>query len=524
MRPLVLALAAACTVGPAYHVPPAPVPKLAGYKEASGAGPWRPASPCDAMLRGAWWQIFREPELDALEAKIDLSNQTVAQSLANYMAARAQIRIASAQYFPTASVSPSVTTGRSSGSFASGAFGAGSGALGTTTGVTSSPTGGVSTGGFGGRFTSYSLPLEATWAPDLFGRVRNTVRQAKYNAQVSAADLESQRLLEQATLAQTFFQIRGQDALQQLLDDTVTADAEIAETARARFDTGVDTEIAAVQAAQTLQTARVAATNAAIQRAQFEHAVATLIGVPATAFALPKRARLATAPAIPLGTPSRLLERRPDIAAAERAMAAANAAVGVGYAAYYPDLTLTASVGLQSNALESLFSWPSRVWALGATLAETIFDGGLRSATIDQLYAQYNAAVAAYRQTVLAAFQNVEDQLAATRVLAVEIAEERTNVELAERAFELEKARYESGIDPYIDLMQQQAILLAAKQTLVTLQVQQMTSAVALVEALGGGWDRSALPSPDDVSKPSTRSATSPGGTSGGSAAVAAIK
>jgi len=503
IRPGVLALIAACTVGPTYHVPSAPVPKAAGYKEADGAGPWRPASPSDAMLRGDWWKIFHEPELDALEAKVDVSNQTIAQSFANYMAARAQIGIARAQYFPTASVAPSVTTGRSSGSFSS--TGVGSSTTGVVPGTTGTTIGGVNGRGVGGRFTTYSLPLEATWAPDLFGRVRNTVRQAKYNAQVSAADLESQRLLEHATLAQTYFEIRGQDALQRLLDDTVTADAAIAETAQARFDTGVDTEIAAVQAAQTLQTARVAATNAKLQRAQFEHAIATLIGVPATAFAIPTRARLATAPPIPLGTPSRLLERRPDIAAAERAMAAANAAVGVGYAAYYPDLTLTASVGLQSNAIASLFSWPSRVWALGATLAETIFDGGLRSATIDQLVAQYDATVAAYRQTVIAAFQNVEDQLSATRILAFEIDQQRTNVELAERAFELEKTRYELGIDPYINLMQQQGILLAAKQTLVTLQVQQMTSAVALIEALGGGWDKSALPSADGTSA-STRS------------------
>jgi NodT family efflux transporter outer membrane factor (OMF) lipoprotein len=506
MKPgvLAIAIAAGCTVGPKYHVPTAPAPNAPGYKEANRDGPWRVASPADAMLRGEWWKIFHEPELDALETQIDLHNQTLAQAYANYMAARAQIRMAHAQYFPTVSVAPGVTTGR--------------GAVGTTSGVSAGSNGaavinGTNSGGAGfsssGRFTSYSLPLEATWAPDLFGRVRNQVRQAKYNAQASAADLENTRLLEHATLAETYFEVRGQDALVDLLDATVKADAAVAETARSRFDTGVDTEIAAVQAEQTLQTARVQATNAAILRTQYEHAIATLVGQPATTFAIPKRAMLATAPPIPVGTPSRLLERRPDVAAAERTMAALNAQIGVGYAAYYPDLTLSASAGFQSNAISSLLSWPSRVWALGATLAETIFDGGLRSATIDQYIAQYNGAVAAYRQTVLAAFQNVEDELAATSILATEVDQQKKNVELAQRAFELEKGRYETGIDPYIDLMQEQAILLAAQQTLVSLQVQEMTSAVALVEALGGGWELSALPSPDDVSKTPPKSARS---------------
>jgi len=497
VRTLALVMAAACTVGPKYELPSAPVPHGPDYKEAGRVGPWRVASPSDAMLRGAWWKIFHEPELDALEARIDLDNQTVKQAFENFMAARAQIRAARAQYYPTVSLAPGVTTGRGGGgstsTFTTGSFSGGSGAA-------------VGFGG-GGRFTTYSAPVEASWAPDLFGRVRNAVHEAQYNAQVSAADLENQRLLEQATLAQTYFEIRGQDALQELLDQTVVADTQVFELARWRFSTGVDTEIAQVQAEQTLQTARVQATNAAVLRAQLEHAVATLIGVPASSFSLPKRAMLAAPPAIPVGTPSRLLERRPDIAAAERGMAAANAAVGVAYAAYYPDITLSASAGFASGAITSLFSWPSRVWSLGANLAEIVFDGGARGAAVDLAKAQYNAAVASYRQTVLAAFQQVEDQLAATSILAVEIEQQHKDVELAQRAFELEQARYTSGIDPYIDLMQQQALLLAARQTMVTLQIQQMTSAVALVEALGGGWDKSSLPTPGDISKSPASSA-----------------
>ena len=499
MRTLAIALTAACTVGPKYELPPAPVPHGGGYKEAGRVGPWRVASPSDAMLRGAWWKIFHEPELDALEARIDLDNQTVKQAFQNFMAARAQIGIARARSISRPSRVGAATTGRSGGGgFANGSSTfTGTGSFGAGSAVSQS----ISSGTGGTRFTSYSLPLEASWAPDLFGRVRNAVSQARANAQVSAADLENTKLIAHATLAQTFYELRGQDALQELLDQTVVADTQVFELARWRFSTGVDTEIAQVQAEQTLQTARVQATNAAILRTQLEHAIATLIGVPATAFSLPKRAVLAAPPAIPVGTPSRLLERRPDIAAAERGMAAANAAVGVGYAAYYPDITLSASAGFASGAITSLFSWPSRVWSLGANLAEIIFDGGARSAAIDLAIAQYNATVASYRQTVLAAFQQVEDDLAATSILAVEIEQQRKDVELAERAFELEQARYSSGIDPYIDLMQQQALLLAARQTMVSLQIQQMTSAVALVEALGGGWDKSALPTPGDVSK-----------------------
>jgi NodT family efflux transporter outer membrane factor (OMF) lipoprotein len=420
------------------------------------------------MIRGAWWKVFRQPELDGLEARLDVSNQNIAIAFANFMAARAQIRAARAKYFPTVTTAPSVTKARGSG---------------------------------GGHVTSYTLPVDASWAPDLFGRVQNTVRQSQFNAQVSAADLANERLLEQTVLAETFFELRGQDALQELLDATVAADEQLFALARSRYETGVDTEIAVVQAEQTLQAARVQATNAGLLRAQFEHAIATLIGTPATSFSLPRVARLITPPPIPTGTPSRLLERRPDVASAERKMAAANAAIGIGYAAYYPDVTLTGSAGLASGVIGSLLSWSSRVWSIGGTVSETLFDAGLRRATIDQSIAAYNATVASYRQTVLAAFQQVEDALAQTSILGTEIEQQRRDVALAERAFELEKWRYESGIDPYINLMQQQTILLEAQQTLVALQVQQAVSAVALVEALGGGWDRSELPSPSQVAQ-----------------------
>ncbi|MDB4952729.1 MAG: Heavy metal efflux outer membrane protein CzcC family [Myxococcales bacterium] len=487
-----IVVSASCAVGPAYHVPTARTPTAMAYKEAG----WKVASPSDAIPRGRWWQMFHEPELDALEAQLNINNQTIALAFENYLMARAQIRFARASYFPTVTAAPSATWFRSSGVSGTGATGVGG------TGATGSVVGTSGTSSVAGRHVVYVAPVDASWAPDLFGRVRYAVRQRQYGAQVSAADLESTRLLQQSMLAQTYFQIRAQDALQVDLDATVAANEQIVALTRSRFTAGIDSEVVVVQAELTLQNSRVQATNAAILRTRFEHAIATLIGVPATELTLPRRALHAVPPPIPTGTPSQLLERRPDIAAAERQMASANAVIGLGYAAYYPLITLTGDVGFASAAIDTLFSWPSRIWSIGANLAETLFDGGARRATIDQAIASYNASVANYRQTVLVAFQQVEDNLAATRILAAEVKQQRTAVELALRAFELERERYEKGLDPYINLAVQQTALLAARQALVSLESQQMTSAVLLVEALGGGWTRSALPTPDQVSKP----------------------
>jgi NodT family efflux transporter outer membrane factor (OMF) lipoprotein len=478
-----LALVLVGCTGPAYHVPDAPVPRAAAYREA-----WKVAAPQDALGRGKWWTVFREPELDALEARLNVDNQTIKQAFETYLAACAQIRQARAAYFPTVTTIPSATVSRSSG---------------TTSGVVTPTTAGgpvATPGAMGGqRFTSYALPLDASWAPDLFGRVRYAVQQAQFGAQVSAGDLESQRLLQQATLAMTYFQLRGQDALKRLLASTVEADTRVLELTRNLFTTGIGTEVAVVQAEQTLQTARVQAINVGLLRAQYEHAIATLLGVPATAFTIPERPTLAPPPAIPTGVPSQLLERRPDIAAAERQMAASNAQIGVGYAAYCPTLTLTGSAGLVSSALGTLISWPSRIWSLGGQLAQPLFEGGLRRATIDQYKATYEANVASYRQVVLTAFQQVEDALSALRILEEEVAAQKHNVQLAEKAFGLEKVRFETGIDPYLNLMTQQTVLLSAQQTLVSLEVQALTWTVSLVQALGGGWERSQLPTPGDA-------------------------
>jgi NodT family efflux transporter outer membrane factor (OMF) lipoprotein len=353
----------------------------------------------------------------------------------------------------------------------------------------------------GRQSTIYTLPLDASWAPDLWGKVRNTVRQAQYAAQVSAADLENERLTEQASLAEFFFEIRGQDMLQQIFNETVEADRKALELTQSRYDLGIDDKIAVVQAQTTLQSAEAGATNVGVARAQFEHAIAVLLGKAASDFTVPVKPMTAAPPPIPIGVPSELLERRPDVAAAERTMAEANATIGIAYAAYYPALNLTGQGGFQSSTLAHWLSWPSRFWSVGASLSETVFDAGLRRATVQQYRATYNADVASYRQTVLAAFQQVEDALAEVRILSKEVEQEQAAVESAQTFLKLEQARYDTGIDPYIDVLIAQTTVLSNQQTLNNLQVQRMTSAVALVQALGGGWDRSQLPTVPQVTQ-----------------------
>ena len=484
-----------CVVGPKYHPPTTQAPAPA-YKESPTQYPgntgWTVAQPADAKLRGKWWEIFNDPELNSLEEQLNINNQNIKQYFENFMEARAVVREARAQYFPTLSAAPSVTHSRISQNLS-----------GSTT---------VSANGTGTNFstqnTIYSLPLEASWEPDLWGKVRNTVREARYAAQVSAADLENERLTEQAALAEYFFEIRGQDQLQKLYNDTVAADQKELELTQAEYQAGITTEISVVQAETALQSAQAGATNVGIARAQYEHAIAMLVGKAATNFSVPVKPMTVAPPPVPVGVPSELLERRPDIAAAERTMAAANATIGIAYAAYYPNLTLSGEAGFESSKLSDWLSWPSRFFSVGASLSETIFDAGLRRATVQQYVATYNADLAAYRQTVLTAFQQVEDGLAEVRILSQEIQQEEQAVKFAQTNLTLEEARYETGIDPYVDVLVAQTTLLANQQTLNNLQVQEMTSAVALVEALGGGWDRSQLPDPPQVTQKPAASVT----------------
>jgi NodT family efflux transporter outer membrane factor (OMF) lipoprotein len=483
------AMLAGCNVGPKYTPPTVTAPSAfkespAQFKESGG---WKVAQPQDAALRGKWWEIYSEPDLNALEDQLNIDNQNIRQAFENFMEARALVREARSQYFPTVSVGGSYTRSQASSNLGSAS----------------------STGTSSGQQTQvFSLPADISWEPDLWGKVRNAVRASQYTAQLTAADLENERLTEQASLAEYFFEIRGQDAQQKILNETVEADRKALEVVRASYDTGVGDQISVVEAQTTLEGAQSAAINLGIARAQYEHAIAMLVGKPASAFSIPVEPRTSAPPPIPLGLPSQLLERRPDIAAAERNMAAANAQIGVAVAAFYPALTLSATGGMESSAIKNLLDWPSRFWSVGPSISETVYDGGLRRATVNQYKATYNADLAAYRQTILTAFQQVEDALAAVRILSQQIRRQQEAVDSSETFLRLELGRYETGIDPYIDVTTAQTTLLANREFLATLQVQQMTASVQLIEALGGGWDRSQLPTPAQVTRKPSKAET----------------
>ena len=478
------ALLAGCTVGPKYHTPAVQAP--AAYKEVTPsnikeAGIWKVAQPGDQLMRGKWWETFNDPELNKLEEQVDSANQSLAASYASFVAARALVKEARAQLFPTAGVSPSITKQQQSANLHQS----------VVTGSGSSS--GAST------FTTYNLPFDASWEPDLWGRVRNQVRSSAYSAQASAADFENVRLALHSELAIDYFQLQSQDTLKQLFDSTVKAFQQSLELTQVLYETGIDSEEAVAQAQTQLQTATAQDTNLGIARAQFEHAIATLVGRPASTFSIPQHALNFAPPPIPLGVPSDLLERRPDIAASERLVAQANAQIGIARAAYFPTLTLSASGGFESGAFTDWLAWPSRFWSIGAAGAETIFEGGLRRATNQQFRAQYDQTVANYRQTVLAAFQQVEDFLAQLRILTAQIQQQDLAVQSAQHSLDLATTRYRLGIDPYLNVITAETTLFANQQTAVNLRGQQMSASVSLIEALGGGWSSTQLPSPGQL-------------------------
>jgi NodT family efflux transporter outer membrane factor (OMF) lipoprotein len=462
----------------------------AAYKESPtqvpGSDAWKVAQPQDAMLRGNWWEIYGDPELNALEAKLNVDNQNIKQSFENFMAARTLIAQARAQLYPTVSTGPSYTRTQTSGHVGSAA-----------------PSAAV-----GKQANLFQLPVDASWAPDLWGRVRNLISEQQFSAQVSAADLENVKLTEQATLALTFFEVRGQDALVAVYTQTVTDDQKALDYTRAQYETGVGDQISVVEAENTLQNAQATLTGLGTARAEYEHAIATLTGTDASTFSIQVKPLNATAPAVPIGVPSQLLERRPDIAASERTMAAANAHIGVVTAAFYPTLTLSAGGGFESSVFGHLLDWSSRFWSVGPSVSETIFDAGLRRATVNQYIDVYNGDVASYRQTVLTAFQQVEDYLAAERILSDQLRQQQAAADSAQRFVDLETARYQTGIDPYIDVVTAQTTLLSDQQQLANLHTQVMTSSVQLIEALGGGWDSTQLPTPSQVSAKMTPAET----------------
>jgi len=469
-----------CNVGPKYvrpAVPVLPAFKESGPQQAPDGIVWKPAQPQDAMLRGKWWEIYQEPELNSLEEKLNISNQNIARAFENFMAARAQVQQARSNYYPTVSVGASYARNRSSQS------------------QTSAPV----LSKANPNSNAFNLPFDVAWEPDLWGRVRNTVRQSANAAQVSAADLENQKLTEQANLAIFYFELRGQDALEDLLRKTVEVDRQSLELTRVLYKTGLDNDEAVAQAEITLKSSQAALTNVGIARAQFEHAIALMVGEPASNFSIPVKPLTTQVPDIPVGLPSDLLERRPDIASAERTMAEANALIGVQKAAYYPAVSITGTAGFAASTFSKWLTSPSRYWSIGPTASETVFDGGLRKSTMAQFMANYNANVANYKQVVLAAFQQTEDNLAALRLLTQEIEQEQETVASAQRFVDVASVRYKTGLDPYLNVFTAQAILLANQQTLIALRAQQMTSSVQLIESLGGGWDVTQLPTERQV-------------------------
>lgn len=469
-----------CRVGPRYHAPAPPAITAPNYKESTvnfkDAEGWKVASPQDAMIRGNWWEVFDEPELNQLEEQLNVNNQNIKVSFNNFMSARAMIAQARSQYWPTVTAGASWNRSRSSANLTNSSQ--------ANTGKTS---------------TLWSIPVDVSWTPDLWGKIRNEVREAEYSTQASAADVELEKLTQQAALAQYYFEIRGQDSLQKILNETVEADKKSLQAAQGAYDAGTGDYISVVEAQATLKSAESSAINVGLLRAQYEHAIAMLVGKIATDFSIPVRPMVYTAPSIPTGMPAQLIERRPDVAAAERTLAAANATIGIGYGAFFPDVTLSASGGLESSTFKHLFDIPSRFWGIGPNISQTLFNGWLYRAQLHQYEAIYNADLATYRQTVLTAFQQVEDALSSTRVSSQQILRQEEAVKATAQFLDLAKQRYDLGVDPYINVVIAQTSFLNQQVELNTLQVQRMLYAVQLVQALGGGWDRSQLPTPQQA-------------------------
>lgn len=480
---LMLGLAlAGCRVGPKYVRPAMPTAPALAYKENTAGtteaqlNGWKQANPSDAMIRGKWWEVFGDAQLNQLEERLNINNQNIKLYFENYMAARAVVRNARASLFPTVSAGPTVSA-------------QGTGSSSTATLSTSSSS------------RSYELAASASWEPDLFGAIRNNVTAQQNAAQVSAADLANETLSEQFSLAQYYFELRGQDALQLLYNDTITQYKDSLRITQSLYTTGIDSEQDVVQAETTLRTAEANAVAVGTTRAQYEHAIALLLGESASSYSLAATPLEVKVPYVPTGVPSQLLERRPDIAAAERSAAEYNALIGVYKAAYFPTISLSASGGTQSSAISNIASAGALFWSLGASAAETALDFGARRANVQRYEALYRANAATYRQTVLNAFKEVEDYLVASRQLAEQAQRQKLAVASSARYQSLATTRYQTGLDSYLNVITAQTSLLTSRETLVQLQTQQMTSAVQLIAALGGGWNSSELPTEAAVTK-----------------------
>ncbi len=462
-----LAILAACTLGPEDGKPKVDAP--ASYKEIEG---WKKAQPQDNVPRGAWWTIYNDPQLNALEEQVNISNQNLAAAEAQYRQALALVQASRAAYFPTATANGTATRTHPSANAP--------GARGLTSQTRS----------------DFILAGGASWQPDLWGKVRRQVESSKASAQASAADLEGVRLSVHAQLALNYFQLRTLDAQKKLLDETVEAYRKFLEVTKNRYATGVAGRSDVLTAQTQLDTTEAQLIDTGVQRAQMEHAVALLIGKSPSELTIPPSPLDTPPPAIPSGIPSELLERRPDIAAAERQAAAANAQIGVAEAAYYPTITLSATGGLEASTVAQWFMWPSRFWTLGPGLMQqTLFDGGLRRAQTEQARAAYDASAAAYRETVLTAFQQVEDNLAALRILEQEAQAQNAAVDSAKKNLTITIDHYKAGIASALDVIVTQTIALSNELSAVNILGRRMNADVLLVEALGGGWSTADLPS-----------------------------
>ena len=468
---LVAVLLGGCMVGPKYTKPSAPVTPT--YKELDG---WKTAQPSDHLPRGQWWTVFGDPELNALEEQIAAANQNLRIAEARLRQARALVRFNRAALFPTISASAGASSVRDSGNRPF-----------LTPNASTIP--GIGHGAAG----DILLGLDMSYEIDLWGRVRRTVEAARHEAQATAADLETARLSLQAELALDYFELRAADAQKQLLDETVKAFEAALRLTTNRFEGGAAPKSDVAQAQTQLDTTQAQATDVTVQRAQLEHAIATLIGKPPAAFRLSPRPLATPPPDIPVGMPSQLLERRPDIAAAERRVAEANQQIGIAKAAYYPTVMLNASVGFEGSSFGNLFNASSLLWSVGASITQTIIDGGRRRATSDAAIAAYDATVAGYRQTTLSAFQQVEDNLAALRILEQEAQEQRRAVQSAELSLQLFTNRYRGGVDNYLQVITAQTVTLANQRNEIDILRRRMDASVLLVKAIGGGWDVAAL-------------------------------
>jgi NodT family efflux transporter outer membrane factor (OMF) lipoprotein len=497
-----------CNFAPHYELPKAEAVgpfKEAVHGTASTEG-WKQAEPQDSSLPSNWWELFDDPDLNALEARVAISNQTVVAAEANYRAAQALVREAQASLFPTFSLDPSAERSRSSASVAQlggsasvATTGAGAGtttgtaATGTTATGTTSTAGTASLAGSGAPHNIFTLPIEASYQIDIWGSIRNSVAENRYSAEAGAAQLATALLSTQTSLAQDYFQLRVADEQRRILETTVADYEASLKIVQVLFDNGLDSDADMASAQSQLESARAQATDVGVARAEYEHAIAVLIGVPPAQLSIPYKRLAQALPTVPVGVPTELLERRADIASSERTVAQTNAAIGVARAAYFPALTLSAEAGYESTAIGQLLNFPNRFWSVGPTLAETLFDGGARRAATAQARALNDQAIANYRQTVLSAVQSVEDNLASLRILAEELIQQHRATEAAQRSVRLTLVLFKSGVDSYVNVITAQNAFLTSREAELQVQLKQLAASVNLIDNLGGGWSRAEL-------------------------------